>query len=99
MLGIEWTPNTVLFFVTLAGFVVLGLAALSVSPGGRGCAGIFGIVVLGALILLVPNGTLLIAVGGIVAVVYIMSRIIGPSISVHCGDGDGDRNVTINYQK
>ncbi len=62
---------------------------------------VVGVVVLGLGVLLLPNGALLLGGLTAVAVVYIVfrfGRAVGGSIDIDCGDGDGDRNISIDYR-
>jgi len=56
-----------------------------------------GIVVLGALVLILPNGALLIAGIVVLGVVYMLTKsgVGAVSVSITKGDGDGDINVNL----
>jgi len=91
------TPDT--WILIILGFIavcVLGLAAVF---GWRSFL-VAGAIILGLALMVFPNGTVLIFGTTVLGIVYVMARFMGgPSITVNCGDGDGDRNISIDASR
>ncbi|KPJ87109.1 MAG: hypothetical protein AMJ53_18605 [Gammaproteobacteria bacterium SG8_11] len=86
--------NTDPTYVLLYGAVVIVLMAMMAMVVNRIMI-MLVILVLGSLALIMPNGALLIAGVIIIAVVYLITKsgMGSKSVTIHCGDVNGDINI------